>query len=930
VDYSTCFIAMKIYLRAITLFVFYFSSLAVYAEQTLSSYEKALQLQIKGELKAAKISVKNSLQKNPRFLPARLLLGELLLASGQPQSAEKELTIALGLKADSSIVVIPLVKAKLFLYKYQAALSLLNQYPQLGREKGYYLLQGNAYKALRKYELAERSYQQSEFLHGETGALLIARADLLLKQNQLVKAEGMIDKALAIDISSQSAQMLKAEVLKKDADFASAFELYGRILQTDPNNKQALFASAVILLEQDKLSQALAYVMTLREFYPHDPYAKLLHSSVIALKGDKRQASNLLRDIQQQFLNLNDEQKENREVLLLSATVDYINGNYQQARQLFTKYLDSFGENLVARRHLASLAVKENNLLLAQQHIDKAISLSSNDVEVHLLGIHIYQKQESPLKYFTFVESAYQKFKDNSLVRDQYINALILLGRNEEAVAELAKVTGEGVLASQVLLGYLQLQNNKFKEAKSTTQHLLNTAPNKVEVLQLAGELSLKFGQAGDAETFFKQALSLDAMFRPALLSLAGMSLNINNTDKTIDYYQQLLTLYPNDAISLQLYANLAIKLQQPFLAIKLLSEIKAEQPQYAASQRALLALYLQTNQLVRAEEILVKLERRFSFDQQLLLAKSKLLAKQGNILLAAKTLKILFGLVYDDPLKIERIAALQIDLPDLPSAEKSIERLSQLTQGEVNSYIVARYALSNRDLNKAETIINKQQKKDIHSTAWVELNIHLLIAQNKLNEASLALELLYTDSKQRSHLQLLAQLYNQQGQKNKLSQLFASWLGEQPNDAWAVAQFSKLASDGGDIHKAINILESYPRIDQQALFLNNLANLYQEMDINKAISYAKKAYQLAGQLAAINDTLGWLLVQNNKAEQGLPYIRESIARDASNTNYLYHLAYTLVVLKRFDSAKDAFNLADKIAPDHHLNSIVNKMLINM
>jgi len=923
-------VAMKKHLFFYFLFVSTLPSI-VFAEQAPSLYEKALYLQQQGELKAAEIAVKNSIQQHPNYLPARLLLGDILLNNGQAQSAEKELTIALELQADSYTVVIPLVKAKLFLHKYDAALNLLNSHAQLAGESEYFLLQGNTYKALKQFEMAAESYQQASYVHGDTIDLFIATTDLFLKQSQLNKADSTVDKALAIDSTNQAAKMLKAEILKQLFDFDGAFKIYAEILKADKNSKQALFASAAILLEQDKFNQALPYIVQLRAEYPNDPYAKLLHSSVVALRGDKRQASVLLRDIQQQFLNFTDEQKQNREVLLLSASVDFVNGNYQQSRRQFNQYLTEFGENIAVRRYLASMALKESNAALAKRHIDKAIKLGTNDVDIYLLAIHIYQLQSSKDKFFTFVELAYKKFPDNTLIRDQFINALISLGRNDEAMAELKSISGNDSLASKTLLGYLQLQNNQLEQAKLTTQALLNNQPNKVEILQLSGELSLKLGQIDDAKTLFKQALHLDEKFKPALLSLAGVSLNQNNWEQAEYYYQELLTFYPSDSLGLQLYADLAIKQQRLFLAIKLLSQISNSHAQFFPSQRALLALYMQTNQLEQAQRTLTLLEQRFSFDQQLLLVKSELLSKQGDIARAAKTLKILFGLAYDHPKKIERIIALQINLPDLPSAYKSIERLKQLTQHRVNPYITARYALANKEFSTAEDIITQELASSSHhgnqQSAWQELNIHLLIAQQKLSLASRELNLLFTKSKQRDHLQLLAQLYTQQGKGEGLLTLLEHWLVKQPSDAWAVAQLSQLAQSQGNTSKAITVLEAYPYIEKQPLFLNNLANLYQDMDLNKAITYAKKAYKLSEKVAAINDTLGWLLTLNNQAQQGLIYIREAIARDANNANYQYHLAFTLASLKRIKLAKIALLSAEKLVPSHPLNLRVRKML---
>jgi putative PEP-CTERM system TPR-repeat lipoprotein len=915
--------------HSILFFIFFISTCCnTHAEQLPSSYENTLTFLQQGKLNEAEIAVKNSIQQRPNYLPSRLLLGDILLQKGQPQSAEKELAIALSLQADSFAVILPLVKAKLFLYKHDDALDLLNQYPQLATENEYFLLQGNAYKGLNQSTLANKSYQQSINIHGETLELFIAMADLSFKEGKLDSALTLVNKAISLKDNHQGALMLKAEILKNTDNFDDALEIYTEMLQKEPTNKQSLFGKATILLELNQLNSALSFSLTLRENFPNDPYIKLLHSSIIALQGNEREARTLLRDIQQQFMNLSNEHMQNREVLLLSASVDYLNENYHQARRQFLLYLSDYEENVVAYRHLTMIALKENNLTLAQQYVDKALTLSPNEVDIHLLASHIYQQQFDKNEYLSFIEKAQSTFPDNTLLRDQYIGALISVNRSNDAVALLNKTSSSSTLANKTLLGFLQLQTNNIEQAKITTQTLLDENPNKVEILQLAGELSLKLGRDEDSIKLFKQALILDDTFRPALLALAGISLNKKDEQQTEYYYQQLLTLYPNDVLVLQLYADFAIKQQQLFLAIKLLSQIPKGHIDFMTNQRALLKLYLENNQLANAEKTLQLLEEFFLFDQELLLAKSKLQKQQGKTAKSSKTLKILFGLIYDDVAKIETLSNLQIDIADIEAAKRSIDRIRQLSSGKISPYIETRFALVTQDTKKANQLIEQQLLINPEDPTWIELKIHLLLTENNMDQAIDLLRPLYQSQKNREHMQLLAQLYSQKKNLAALTLLLQEWIAQQSSDAWAVSQLSTIALNNGDTALAISTLENYVHINQQPIFLNNLANLYQENDPKKALVFAKKAYELAPTLAAINDTLGWLFVKNNQPQTGLSYLRESIARDVNNPNYHYHLAYTLAILKRIPQAKAALLTAQKLALDHELTKKIN-LLIN-
>jgi putative PEP-CTERM system TPR-repeat lipoprotein len=932
---------MKNYLSSL-IFTFTFAITTVlystlcYSEQANSAYENSLNYLQQGKLDEAEISVKNSIQLFPNYLPARLLLGDILLQKGQPQSAEKELTIALSLQADSFAVIIPLVEAKLFLYKPQEALSLLNQHPQLATEREYFLLQGNAYKVLNQLTLAKKSYQQSLYIHGETIALFTAMADLSFKEGDLPKALDYVNQALLISTrltdtqqsrQYQGTKILKAEILKKNKEFDQATLIYDEILQEEATNKQALFGKASIFLEQNELNDALLFTLMLRENHPNDPYVKLLHSSILALQGNGKKARTLLRDIQQQFLNLSTEQRHEPEVLLLSANVDFLNESYFQAKQKFAKYISEYGENGTIHRNLATIALRNNKFDIAQKHINKALKLEPNSTDITLLASYIYQKQLPIKEFLNFLANSNIKFPNNILLRDQYINALVGEGLYEKAELMLNRINGNSTIASKTLLGFLQLQAGKLEQATITTQKLLNQYPNKIEILQLAAELSLKLGKPDDAKKLLSQCLNLDEKFRPALLSLAGVSLNENKLKQAEQYYQQLLTFYPSDSQALQLYADLAIKQQQYYLAIKLLTAINKSHPSYLQTQKALLSLYMRTNQFDQAKDLIGKLQKVDAFDQEMLLTKSKLEKQQGQFAVARKTLKILFGLIYDDVIKIERVTLLQLDLDDTESAKRSINRIAQLTNNNVPDYIQARYALAIKDLQKANTLITAQLSNNENKAKWQELNVYYSLANNEIEKAIKQLQPIFEQHKQRSHLQLLSQLYVQLKQTDKVISLLSSWIKEQKHDAWAFSQLANIAQQNNNTALAIKTYEAFSYLEQQPVFLNNLANLYQKEDRTKALIYAQKAHKLLPEFAPINDTLGWLLVLNEKNQQGLSYLREAVARDANSATYHYHLAYTLAKLKRIALAKASLFKAQEIDKDNPLNKQIKQLL---
>ena len=416
-----------------------FSSLT-YAQQSNLEYERAIDLLNKKELDEAQIVVKNVLKQNANFLPARLLLGEILLEQGQIESAEKEYTIALALKADVENVIVPLAETKLLQHKHQDALNLLERHANLSILPRYLTLKATALMALNKPEAAEKAIFKALSIHGQHAEANNLLAQLYLEQDKLADAEKHAKQALDIETTNVTSRLLLAQIYTQMGATAQALTEYQTLRAAHPKNEKALFGLTQLYLKSESLELALSEVIKLREVAPENPYAKLLHSSIIALQGDHQKARLLLTDIQQQLLSLSDEQRNSQAVLLLSASVNFTNQKFQQARIEYQRYLRDFGENINVRRQLASIAFREGHFATAKEHIDKALVVPADSADVYILASQIYQKTSEQEQYFNFVENAHSRFTGNSILSRLYINALIAKGDIDAANQLLSQV----------------------------------------------------------------------------------------------------------------------------------------------------------------------------------------------------------------------------------------------------------------------------------------------------------------------------------------------------------------------------------------------------------------------------------------------------------------------------------------------------------
>jgi predicted Zn-dependent protease len=76
---------------------------------------------------------------------------------------------------------------------------------------------------------------------------------------------------------------------------------------------------------------------------------------------------------------------------------------------------------------------------------------------------------------------------------------------------------------------------------------------------------------------------------------------------------------------------------------------------------------------------------------------------------------------------------------------------------------------------------------------------------------------------------------------------------------------------------------------------LNNLAWIYHQSKDPRALEYAEKAFQLASENPAIQDTLAWILVEKGEIDRALPILEKAALQLPDNATVQYHYAHALV-----------------------------------
>lgn len=124
-------------------------------------------------------------------------------------------------------------------------------------------------------------------------------------------------------------------------------------------------------------------------------------------------------------------------------------------------------------------------------------------------------------------------------------------------------------------------------------------------------------------------------------------------------------------------------------------------------------------------------------------------------------------------------------------------------------------------------------------------------------------------------------------------------WLERHPRDPAIRLTLASALQQAGSAADAIRefqraMAELPPGHPMRGIAQNNLAMLYAQLGDSRALETARSAYQAAGNLPAVQDTYGWLLVQGGKAAEALPLLRSASEASPDSDEIRYHYAQAL------------------------------------
>ncbi len=301
---------------------------------------------------------------------------------------------------------------------------------------------------------------------------------------------------ISYNIAFSAEITLKTEQEIKKFDYPTAIIHLKNQLQAEPNNPQFRFLLGSVYLKAGKIEDSAKELGRAHKLAPNDVKILFRYIDVLQLSAKHRKIIKLLDTA------LPDKKQESLRLSYLGTA--HLNlKHFSDASALFEQ-ANHFYKNATAYNGMATIAIIENDHVLARKLLDKSLTINPGNTEtLHIIAKleNINKKSEKALKIYN------QLVKDNPKnlsYRLERAATLMILKKNKLAMNDLDIILKKIKLQPQAnfIKAQILLQEKDYKGAQEAAQNVINILPKHMPAAFILGAANFALKNYNQAEEY--------------------------------------------------------------------------------------------------------------------------------------------------------------------------------------------------------------------------------------------------------------------------------------------------------------------------------------------------------------------------------------------------------------------------------------------
>jgi len=845
---------------------------------------------------------------------------------------------AIALGADVNLTTITLAKAYIQKRDYLKVISLADTNLSLQNRFELALLQASALQNIEKDDEALVKYEQAIAMQPQSIVAINGIISFYLRSGDIKQVNQYLSQIKTLAPASAEYLYTKGQLLDKEKKHKDALVYFEKAYAISPTNSLISRSLANSYIQLKKHTQARIIVNEILEKSPDEPFIMLLNARLHTLSKDNQLANEAYNELVQKLLLVPSSIMEQMpELLYIAGLADYMMERYETAQQKLQSYIANKAENINAIVLLVDIYLKQDQVYKAIDLLEKNSLLVENDLPTALKQCNLYLQDQKAFKCNMLLTNLNRIHGNTDTLNYLQIKVLLSYKEYPEALAfyEEKLSTNQEIQIKKLAIS-LYMLNNKHEQALAVINELLKENPTNLNHQLTKSDVLIELKRFDAAELILQSVTKV----QPDSLKAKFNQTQILYLKK--DYFEaqkeaeKLLTIEPNSFRVYMLLGNTLLAQKKLDSALTTFFKAQDVSNNNPSASEQIITIYRMSGKLDLALEDLKSLGKQFFLAPKYIQQKAEIFVLQKKYDLAAREFNLLLGLWGEDHQLLLVLAQMQREAKLYQEAEVSLVKSLTVKPNFLYSKIeLLRVYLMQNNLVKAAYLANTLLKGnsknanvqllagdvDYANDQYNKAHKHYLSAlkynQNYFN-AAIKLYKLARDKKigvgvfERTLLDIVNQHMESHFHRNLL------------------ADFYLVRNEAEKAKMHYELLETVENLPNKQHLYNNLANLYLNEDLIKALSYVDKALAIDTSNANFYDTKGWILALQNDFQQGLNFLRQSYAINTINPTNRYHIAYVLHKLDRKAEAKielDAALFSNEIFPEIEQAKALHQLL---